>query len=260
VASFTRAGNYAVPNPSVPKNELIILNSNLWVASNSKACSDADPDPGGQFQWLGGVLASVKRERRTATLILHVLPGINVMNSSADHPQLFWTDRCTKKLVETLTDFRGVVGGIYADDFRIFPDRGGKPLVPIHIVPAVSPVYINNPAVEIGWYDKSSGELRDYAAQYLDLSNPRPTWATEYIFTRAYGLPRPNLAALVELSREIHAGKYQSGLGKRYADSYAAGIDPFLTPNNWLILSCAQTEITASGFVQCTRAGAGHKP
>ena len=84
----------------------------------------------------------------------------------------------------------------------------------IHIVPAVSPVYLNNPAVEIGWYDKSNGELRDYAPLYLDLGNPKPAWATEYIFTRAYGRPRPNLAALEELSRAIHEGNPQFRRGQ----------------------------------------------
>ena len=123
----------------------------------------------------------------------------------------------------------------------------------IHIVPAVSPVYFNNPAVEIGWYDKSNGELRDYAPLYLDLGNPKPTWATEYIFTQAYGRPRPNLAALEELSREIHEGNPNSGVGKQYANYYGAGVSLFLTPDNWLNYSCAQTEITLSHFAQCTQ-------
>jgi len=265
VESFNGAGNYAVPNPAVPNNELVILNSNLWVESNANACGDTNPDPGGQFHWLGEVLSHVQDTGGTATLIMHVLPGINAQKSSIDRPESLWTDRCTEKLVGTLTDFRGVVGGIYAghihrDDFRIFPDRAGKPLVAIHIVPAVSPVYINNPAVEIGWYDKSNGELRDFAPQYLDLQSANPAWSNEYVFTRAYRLPQFNLPALVEVSRVIGAGNYQSGVGKQYADSYAARMNPFLTPNNWSILTCAQTEISAAGFVKCTRARADEKP
>ena len=85
--------------------------------------------------------------------------------------------------------------------------------------------------MEIGWYDKSNGELRDYAPLYLDLGNPQPAWATEYIFTQAYGRPRPNLAALEELSREIHEGNPNSGVGKQYAYYYGAGVGWFLTPD-----------------------------
>ena len=64
-----------------------------------------------------------------------------------------------------MTDYRGVVRQIYAghihrDDFRVFPNRDGNPLVPVHVNPAVSPVYFNNPAVEIGWYDKRTGDFR----------------------------------------------------------------------------------------------------
>ena len=97
--------------------------------------------------------------------------------------------------------------------------------------------------MEIGWYDKSNGELRDYAPLYLDLGNPQPAWATEYVFTRAYGVPRPDLAALEELSRAIHAGNPNSGVGKQYASYYAVGVGMFLTPDNWSNYSCAQTGI-----------------
>ncbi len=265
LASFERAGNYAVPDPTAPNHEFVILNSNLWAARNAQACSETDPDPGGQFQWLGEVLGRVKRAGGTATLIMHVLPGIDAINSSTGAPRSFWTDRCTEKLIAELTDFRGVVREIYAghihrDDFRLFPDREGRPLCTIHIVPAISPVYLNNPAVEIGWYDKSNGELRDYAPLYLDLGNPKPTWKTEYIFTRAYGRPRPNLAALEELSREIHEGNPNSGVGKKYATYYGAGVGVFLTPDNWSTYSCAQTEITLSAFAECQRGGASLGP
>ena len=262
LASFERAGNYALPHPTVPNDDLVILNSNLWAARNSKACSDADPDPGGQFQWLEEVLDRVRHAGGTATLIMHVLPGIDAMRSSAGEPQSLWAEGCTQKLIAELSDFRGVVREIYAghihrDDFRIFPDREGKPLCAIHIVPAVSPVYINNPAVEIGWYEKSNGELRDYAPLYLDLSNPKPAWTMEYVFTQAYGRPRPNLAALEELSREIREGNPHSGVGKQYASYYGAGVAWFLTPDNWLNYTCAQTEISISTFAQCRRPAAG---
>jgi hypothetical protein len=259
LASFARAGNYALPHPSAPNDELIILNSNLWVARNPQACSETNPDPGGQFQWLEEVLSRVKRAGGTATLIMHVLPGIDAMKSSVGAPRAFWTEACTQKLIAQLTAFRGVVremyaGHIHRDDFRLFPDREGKPLFAIHIVPAVSPVYFDNPAAEIGWYDKNNGALRDYATLYLDLGSPKPAWATEYIFTRAYGRPRPDLVALEELSREIRAGNPIFGVGNRYARYYGAGVGLFLTPVNWSNFSCAQTEITLSGFVQCKRA------
>jgi hypothetical protein len=262
LASFARAGNYALPHPTAPNDELVILNTNLWVARNTAACSETDPDPGGQFQWLEEVLGRVKHAGGTATLIMHVLPGIDALRSSMGTPQALWTESCTQKLIAELTDFRGAVremyaGHIHRDDFRLFPDREGRPLLPIHVVPAVSPVYINNPAVEIGWYDKSNGELRDYAPLYLDLGNPKAAWATEYIFTQAYGRPRPNLAALEELSRAIHEGNPISGVGRQYANYYGAGVGWFLTLDDWLDYSCAQTEISIPDFAQCRRPAAG---
>jgi hypothetical protein len=177
-------------------------------------------------------------------------------------PQSLWPDRCTERLIEKLKGFRGVVMEIYAghihrDDFRIVPDREGHPLTTVHIIPSVSPVYLNNPAVEIGWYDKISGELKDYAPLYLDLAKARPAWMTEYVFTRAYRSPRPSLARLEELSRAIHTGNPDSGVGEQYARYYAAGVRLFLNPDNWSNYSCAQTEMTVSHFALCRHAAAG---
>jgi hypothetical protein len=262
LATLARAGNYSVPNPAVPRDELVVLNSNLWAAHNKPACSEADPDPEGQFQWLEGVLASAERAGRSATLVMHILPGVDAMKSSLGAPRSLWAEPCTRKLIAALSAHRGVVRELYAghihrDDFRLLPGSDGAPLCLIHIVPAISPVYLNNPAVEIGWYDVTSGDLADFATLDLDLGSAKPVWATEYVFTRAYGRPRPDLAAMEELSRAIHAGDPGTGVGKHYADYYGAGVRLLLTPQNWLNFACAQTEITLSGFAQCKQAPTG---
>lgn len=265
IASFEQIGSYAVPNPTVPSNELVILNANLWVARNSNACGFADPDPAGQFAWLHNVLERLKREQRTATLVMHVLPGIDAMRSSMGEVQLLWNVSCTQKFVAQMSDYRGVVREIYAghihrDDFRILPDRAGKPFLPIHISPSVSPVYFNNPAFEIGWYDNRTGELADYSAFDLDIANGKSTWAAEYTFTQAYGFARPNLGALVELARKIRDGNPQSGVGLDYADRYNAGIGLFLTEKNWRNYSCSQTEVFPPLFAACKAGRSPHKP
>lgn len=260
LASFGKAGNYAVPHPTVPKSELVVLNSTLWAVQNSQACTDADPDPGGQLQWLKQVLERAKETGGAVTLIWHIPPGINPLRSSGGEPRSFWTDPCTQRLTAELADYRGVVREIYAghihrDDFRLFLDPEGKPFLPIHLLPAISPIYLNNPAAEIGWYDKSTGELRDYAPLYLDLKTPAPHWSVEYVFTRAYGYARPDLASLVELTRAIHQGNSESGVGGKYARAYGAGVTWLMRPDQWPIFTCAQTEIVPSRFVMCEHAG-----
>lgn len=264
LASFGRAGNYAVRQPTVPNSEFIVLNSTLWAAHNAGACGDADPDPGGQFAWLGGVLLRLKQSGGSAIIIFHILPGIDAMKASLGAPQSLWTDACTAKLISEVSEFRGVVREIYAghihrDDFRLLPDRDGRPLLPIHVIPAVSPVYLNNPAVEIGWYDQRTGELRDYAPLYLDLKHPPSVWALEYVFTRAYGYPQPDLAALVELSRKLHDGNPQSGPGQQFANAYAAGVGWLLPPGQWPVYTCAQTETNLPQYRLCTQAEARHR-
>jgi hypothetical protein len=259
---FTRAGYYAVPNPNVQNNEFIVLNSNVWVARNTSACSAGDPDPGGEFAWMDEVLSGLQRDRRTATLVMHVLPGIDALRSSVGAPQPLWTPACIQKFIGTMTHYRAVVCQIYAghihrDDFRILPDREGQPLVPIHVAPSVSPVYFNNPGVQVGWYDKSTGDLEDYATLYLDLGNSKTEWAEEYDFAQAYGVARPDLATLVKLGHAIHDGNPDSGVGQEYAKFYNVGVGLFLTSKNWRNYTCTQTAFTPVLFAECKNATRG---
>jgi len=255
-ASFAAGGYYVAPDPIVPKHAFVVLNSNYWSAHNARACTPADPDPGGQFQWLHDRLAESKGAGDTATLVMHIPPGINALPSTMGPPKTLWNEACTERFVSVLAEFPGSVRQIYAghihrDDFRLLPDPEGNPMVAIHILPAVSPIYLDNPAFEIGWYDKSTGELRDYATQFLDLRNIAPEWATEYVFSRAYGGERPDLASLDRLARTLRAGNPHEGLGKQYAQFYGVGVSMLMSPANWLTYSCSQTEMTVSGFVQC---------
>ena len=259
LASFQKSGNYAVPDPSVPTHEFVIVNSNPWAARNAQACSETNPDPAGQFQWLREVLARIRHAQGTATLMMHILPGIDAMKSSMGPPKSLWTEQCTEKFIAMVSEFPGVIVQIYAghihrDDFRLLPDNSGKPSIPIHVVPSISPVYLNNPAVQIGWYDKNNGDLRDYATLQIDVGDSKPAWRMEYVFSRAYGFPRPNLEALKELSAAIHSADPKTGVGRKYATYYGAGVSMFISPENWTNYSCAQTEFAPASFALCKHA------
>src|SRR5262249_18066729 len=41
IDSFSRSGFYEAPNPAAPSQEIVVLNSNLWVARNSSACGSS---------------------------------------------------------------------------------------------------------------------------------------------------------------------------------------------------------------------------
>lgn len=256
IRSLEASGNYALPHPTVPGDEIVALNTDLWSARHPQACGDSDPDPGGQLQWMAGVLRDARRTRRTATLIMHIVPGIDGMRSASGAPVPFWTDACTGKFINQLTAFRGVVGEIFAghihrDDFRLLPDADGKPLASIHIVPAVSPIYLDNPAVQIAWYGKTGGAMSDYATFVLRSGGTDPGWQLEYTFTQAYGFPRLSLEALQGLAGQVRNGNSRSGAGKSFAEFYGAGMNIFLGASNWRNYSCAQTEITVSDFARC---------
>jgi hypothetical protein len=264
-ATFEKAGHYVVPHPTVAGRDLVVVNSNLWSSVNPNACSGSSPDPGGQFAWLREVLGNTQLANRTATLIMHSPPGIDV-NSSLSHgqPETLWTSGCTEKFLATINEFPGAVREIYAghihrDDLRILRDGTGRIQSWIHILPSVSPVYGNNPALEIGWYDRKTGDLTDFAALSLNLKEPQPGWALEYIFGAAYGCPRVSLLAIEKLSSSLRAGNPSATPGRQYANYYAAGAESSLMAEDWPTYSCAQRELTIAAFTTCVETEIHHK-
>ena len=171
------------------------MNSNLWVAHNTQACSETDPDPGGQFQWLEGSVGKARTRR-----------GYGNFNHarSARHRRHEVLHRRATGVVDR---------SLHAEvDFRInqFPRSGPRDVrrpYPSGRFPALSRPRGKTPVCDshrsgrsarctsiiLRWKlagtTRADGELRDYAPLFLDLGNAQPTWATEYIFTQAYGLP-----------------------------------------------------------------------
>ena len=57
------------------------------------------------------------------------------------------------------------------------------------MTPAISPVFLNNPGLQVLSYDPKNFSLLDYPAHRLDLAaGPSADWKEEYRFSRAYSL------------------------------------------------------------------------
>ncbi|MBZ5505885.1 MAG: metallophosphoesterase [Acidobacteriia bacterium] len=272
---FAAGGFYAAPHPTVPNHELLILNSTFWSASYNDACSPIPTDPGSaELGWLTWKLYLLQLKKKTATLIMHIPPGIDAYNSSrsgACGPAIsLWNPKYATNFLQIIATFKsilrdGYAGHMHMDDFRVIRDLAGKPFFEIHSVPAISPNYNNNPSFEIGIYRRSDAGLVDYAVIYLaNLASFKdaksavlPSWLIEYSVNSEYHIPEYGPEAAMKIAVAIRSDENMRSQYLRFYNVQSAK-PASVTTNNWLSYSCAQTELTQEAFSQCSCKNTGH--
>lgn len=265
---FTAGGSYSIPHPTVPNHEIISLNNIYWSIKYTDRCNKNANDPGNaQLLWLEQTLSRLKQQGRSATLLMHIPPGINAYSSSANsgtscrsNVRPFWKKQYSNAFLNLTRRFSDVLSDSYSghthmDNFRVLSDKPGKPFLFTHITPSVSPVFDNNPAFEVVLYDKKTGEVIDYATYYLKnlqkAGRKEPgKWSLEYSFRKAYGMEAVTPDTLGKLSNLIQS---TPSIRRKFMNFYAVETIDQSTPleNSWKTYQCVQTNITAKDFANC---------
>jgi sphingomyelin phosphodiesterase acid-like 3 len=258
-ADFRAAGFYELPHPTLPKEDILVLNSVLWSRSYSILGSNIN-DPGApEIQWLSWKLYEARILGRKIILVMHIPPGIDSYASSrrgdCKSPVQFWRDRYLTQFRELMDSYGDLVqialaGHTHMDDFRLLGVSGGKPPLVIRITPAISPVFGNNPAFSVLNYDTVTGDISDIAMYYLDLAKGGndPRWALEYHFPGAYGYNAVNAPNLTALAASIQG---DPKVRQVFAGYYAASARSPITSTNWPFYSCAETQFIAADYSGC---------
>jgi sphingomyelin phosphodiesterase acid-like 3 len=267
-ADFAIGGFYAVPHPSVPDRDLIVLNAIFWSTNYDDRCNPAGGDPGAaQLAWLEWMLYRTKLRGRTAALLFHIPPGIDSYNaahgkgSCTDNIIPYLNDAYAAPFLALLEQYRDILQTSYAghthmDNFRVVTTDAGEPILLTHITPAISPIYQNNPGFGLVLYDRTSGDLLDYATVYLtNLAGAgrgeAAKWAIEYTFQGAYGYSAYDAQTAAALAQAIRA---DAAVRDDYITFYpvtTASTDPPIDQQNWLAYACGQTELTPEAFAAC---------
>jgi sphingomyelin phosphodiesterase acid-like 3 len=273
-ADFGIGGFYAVPHPTIPGRDLIVLNDVFWSTDYDDRCNRAGGDPGAaQLAWLKWTLYRTKLRGRTASLLFHIPPGIDSFSSAhgketcRDDVTPFLKDAYARPFLSLLEAYREILGNSYSghthmDDFRVVATAAGDPILLTHITPAVSPIYQNNPAFGVVLYERASGELIDYATVYLSNlekagRGEAARWAVEYTFRGAYGYTAYDPRTASDLARAIRSDPAARDDYIAFYPVQTASTDPPIDPQNWKAFACAQTELTAEGFAACYCATGG---
>jgi sphingomyelin phosphodiesterase acid-like 3 len=262
---FAIGGFYAVPHPTVPNHDIIVLSDVFWSIAYRDNCDPNGGDPGSvELAWLEWTLYQEKLAGRSVSLVMHIPLGINAYSSSRGtcpgSVTSFWQDAYASRFLALVGSYKNLLRGSYAghthmDDFRVLADATGMPILTTRITPSVSPIFNNNPAFTVLLYNRGDAAVANYATFHLsNLAEIGPTvapeWAFEYTFEQAYGYQGYDPAGVLSLAKAIRTNP---SVRKSYMQYYAAET-PAQSPinaGNWMAYACAQTAITPDDYATC---------
>lgn len=266
--TFRRGGYYEVPLPRTPNHRLLALNSVFFSTEYFDACEQPHQQPSGeQLAWLAERLRAAEQANQRVWLLMHIPPGIDVYDTAKSlgkngPVETFWHNEYASQFLELAARYRRTLqwafaGHTHMDSFRA-PLVDGHPAVPFKLVPAISPVFGNNPAYQVYSYRRSDGQLEDYQAYYLPLAGqgtgeqakPLPAWQREYGFRQAYGMGPLTADTLLELSRAVQS---QPKLQQQYRAWYNGSAPLNAAADFWPVESAAMLEALPGAFLKRLR-------
>lgn len=264
---FSLGGFFSMPHPIVPDHELIVINNIFWSTKYRNSCGAGPHHPGdAEMAWLDWTLHRIGLKGRTATLLMHIPPGMSAYSSSdcvksCDSKIVsFLAPRYARDLLDVLRRHASALSSSFAghthmDNLVLIDDADGKPFMFSKITTAVSPMFGNNPAFAVLQYDRHSGLIYDEATIYLtNLStageNEEAQWAVEYLFSQAYGHDEMSPQTLAMLARSI---KSSASIRDAFIQRYDAESQQSSSFNDssWPAFACAQTELEAAPYARC---------
>lgn len=196
MSDFSRHGYYSIRCSTNPGIRIISLNTIFFSANYPESNGDSAGET--ELKWFARELDKARIAGEKAWVIMHIPPGVNIystekMSRSGElDVKLMWKQKFNKEYLKIVTKYADQIavsftGHTHMDDFRIVYKRK-KPLDYVHISPAVSPVFGNNPAFQELVYDLTSGELKDFTTHYLNIQKKSTEWKKAYTFSEAYGM------------------------------------------------------------------------
>ncbi len=270
IRMFSTGGYYTFPLRDGSGGMAILLNTVLFVPGYQDCNVPTQKPALAELAWLKGVLTQASTNKTKLWIVDHVPPGINInptVNPSnpatpcTQNTQLMWTSSFNDTFIQHLTNIQHLTkysnlikanfsGHTHMDEFRVLYNAT-KPVSYVHVTPAISPLFYNNPGFETVTYNKTSLELIDYQTYFLNLKTNATQWAREYDFGKTYGVSAINPASLAKVSKKIlDSAAYRNKYILYYNMSYPVTQDN-INSTNWKGYWCGIGNFTINGFNQC---------
>lgn len=241
MATFPTGGYYSIDHPVLEGQKILILNANFF----SHKYSRGDTPGNDQLLWFQQNLEECRQKKTPLWLIYHEPAGIDVYSTLKDGDicagkiTTMWTEDFNKRFLDLVREYHAIIkmaflGHTHMDDFRLI-NRGDAVVSLGHIVPALSPLFGNNPGFQLFTYVPGK-EILDYKTLYLSnltdaASIAEALWLTEYIFTDAYNQPEYSLATAAGVYKELDQN---SGFQKTFIDYYDLSAPPMaISADQW---------------------------
>lgn len=253
-------GNYSARLPGLPQVRIVALDNVFFSPHYSAACGGAaEADPGNRtLAWLADTLAAARRAREHVWLLYHIPPGIDDYATArfGACPQRIvplWKQAYASEFAALLEKYADTItaslaGHLHIDTYRL-DNRTAFALT----VPAISPIFGQNPAFKTLSYD-TAGRLDDATSYELPSLSGGAAWVAEYRFTSEWRLPRLDLASLGRLYQRIGA---EPQARARWLSLYALSNGSFWPSEaaekekRARAAYCAAGHLSAAGFAAC---------
>ena len=278
--SFRSLGAYRAELPGLPADRLVVLNSVFWSASYCCAyhapakenCCDcvsqgAKPERA-LMSWLKEELTAARKAKKRVWLLMHVPPGLDSYaeekSSGKSSAAELWTEEFLTRYLALIDEYRDVLhvsftGHTHMDDYRI--DRiDNEPILLHKLAPAVSPIFGNNPALQVFQVDDKTSVISNWQVLYLDVAQQKAAtaWQLEYDARQAYGLERVTAGSVTLLFNEMRLD-----LTGKSAEAYRKFYQVSTTPiaeKDLPIYLCAVLNPTFASFSHCLKLHGLEKP
>jgi sphingomyelin phosphodiesterase acid-like 3 len=228
-------------------------------------------EPGGKMlTWLDGQLTEAAAAGQKVWLMQHIPAGINVANAVPRHPidsipclngspQMFLKDTFNTQYLKMIQKHAGVItlniaGHYHRDDFRVYFDETKTNAISwLHVLPAISPIYDNNPGFQVATYNKTTSMLDDYTCYFVDVQqavSSETAWAHEYKFSDIYGFTGLNTAKMHNINTQL---KTDATLQQQYLTYYPVSQAASTQSDLWRVqyYVCGQTAYTWDEYKEC---------
>ncbi|MFN2268952.1 MAG: metallophosphoesterase [Desulfonatronovibrio sp.] len=257
-STYPQGGQYQINAPGNGNLRILSFNS---IYFSRYAPESSDPAAMDQLAWLETQLMEAQLANEQVWLLFHTPPGIDVFATRHGQEDNDLPEKAVYLIKKDfLTSFTDIVsrhqdvvsaafaGHIHRDAFRLIKGQA-QSIVPVLVIPAITPVYGNNPAYRIVYPNPQTSDVSDYQVRYLDALDQ--TWKDGHQFSKAYGFQDLTGPAMDILSRNM---RENTDMENEYALAYSGfRPDGEITPDNFSWYWSAQGHLDSDDYLQTVR-------
>jgi len=262
IAQFSKAGYYTYDLKDGSGGKMVMLNTVVFSINYNNSCETRPAHPAAdELNWLRNVLKQNAAKKGKLWLAAHIPPGIDVnktingKGTCAENVRTMLTDSCNQVFQAMVIKYASAIGAGFAghthmDDFRLLYNAKGVPVYFMHITPAVSPLFGNNPGFQSLTYDRKTSILLNSKTYYFSLNAAKPIWSPEYDFGKTYGVHNITPASLDVVRKNILSKPACLTSYINYYDMNNPGLDG-INSQNWKAYWCATGNLTTASYTNC---------